>query len=157
MVAVAGTIAEFLWNCPEQVEDIDWYDPIMMSETDWITAGYAPGGPNSCEFFSAVDRVINLLRNPRRWAKLCRQARRLIVEARYQVTVREYLDFYERRRKGAVQRLRWSLAEKERIVAAALEPGAVASEAAREAGILTSQLFRWRQELRKRARKRPGS
>src|SRR5262245_22419124 len=49
------------------------------------------------------------------------------------------------------RRRRWSRAEKERIVAAALEPGVVASEVAREAGIHTSQLFRWRQELCKRA------
>ena len=48
----------------------------------------------------------------------------------------------------SVQRRRsWSQAEKERIVAAALEPGAVASEVARAAGIHTSQLFRWRQQL----------
>jgi transposase len=45
------------------------------------------------------------------------------------------------------RRRRWSRAEKERIVAATLEPGAVASEVARAAGIHTSQLFRWRQQL----------
>jgi len=45
------------------------------------------------------------------------------------------------------RRRRWSRAEKERIVAAAIEPGAVASEVARAAGIHTSQLFRWRQQL----------
>jgi transposase len=45
------------------------------------------------------------------------------------------------------RRRRWSRAEKERIVAASLEPGAVASEVARTAGIHTSQLFRWRQQL----------
>ena len=45
------------------------------------------------------------------------------------------------------RRRRWSRAEKEQIVAAALEPGAVASEVARAAGIHTSQLFRWRQQL----------
>ena len=45
------------------------------------------------------------------------------------------------------RRRRWSRAEKERIVAAALEPGASASEVAREAGIHVSQLFRWRQQL----------
>ena len=45
------------------------------------------------------------------------------------------------------RRRRWSRAEKERIVVAALEPGAVACEVARAAGIHTSQLFRWRQEL----------
>jgi transposase-like protein len=42
------------------------------------------------------------------------------------------------------RRRRWSRAEKERIVAAALEPGVVASEVAREAGIHASQLFRKR-------------
>jgi transposase len=45
------------------------------------------------------------------------------------------------------RRRRWSRAEKEGLVAAALEPGAVASEVARAAGIHTSQLFRWRQQL----------
>jgi transposase len=49
------------------------------------------------------------------------------------------------------RRRRWSRAEKERIVAAAIEPGAVASEVARAAGIHTSQLFRWRQQLCSRA------
>ena len=38
------------------------------------------------------------------------------------------------------RRRRWSWAEKERIVAAAMEPGAVASAVAREAGIHASQL-----------------
>jgi transposase len=49
------------------------------------------------------------------------------------------------------RRRRWSRAEKEQIVAAALEPGAVASEVARAAGIHTSQLFGWRQQLCERA------
>ena len=49
------------------------------------------------------------------------------------------------------RRRRWSRAEKERIVAAAMEPGAVTSEVARAAGIHTSQLFRWRQQLCERA------
>jgi transposase-like protein len=43
------------------------------------------------------------------------------------------------------RRRRWSTAEKQRIVAASLERGAVASAVAREAGIHVSQLFRWRQ------------
>ena len=45
------------------------------------------------------------------------------------------------------RRRRWSREAKERIVSAALEPGAVASEVARQAGIHTSQLFRWRRDL----------
>lgn len=49
------------------------------------------------------------------------------------------------------RRRRWSRVEKEQIVAAALEPGAIASEVARAAGIHSSQLFRWRQELCERS------
>jgi transposase len=44
-------------------------------------------------------------------------------------------------------RRRWSKADKEQIVAAAMAPGAVVSAVAREAGIQASQLFRWRQQL----------
>jgi transposase len=54
----------------------------------------------------------------------------------------EVITSVQRRRSGA---------EKQRIVAASLEPGAVASAVAREAGIHVSQLFRWRQELCRRA------
>jgi transposase len=45
------------------------------------------------------------------------------------------------------RRRRWSRAEKGRIVASAMEPGAVAYTVGREAGIHASQLYRWRQEL----------
>ena len=45
------------------------------------------------------------------------------------------------------RRRRWSRGDKERLVAACLEPGAVLSEIARAAGIHVSQLFRWRKEL----------
>jgi transposase len=54
------------------------------------------------------------------------------------------------------RRRRWSRAEKERIVAAALEPGANASAVAREAGIHASQLFRWRQQPCERPQAGPG-
>jgi transposase len=49
------------------------------------------------------------------------------------------------------RRRRWSRAEKERIVAAPMEPGAVAFEIVRAAGIHNSQLFRWRQQFCDRA------
>jgi transposase len=45
------------------------------------------------------------------------------------------------------RRRRWSREDKELLVAACLEPGAVLSEIARAAGIHVSQLFRWRKEL----------
>jgi transposase len=53
------------------------------------------------------------------------------------------------------RRRRWPLSEKERIVAASLEPGAIASEVARAAGIHSSQLYRWRRELCEGAGTRP--
>ena len=49
------------------------------------------------------------------------------------------------------RRRRWPRGEKERIVAASLEPRAIASEVARAAGIHTSQLYRWRRDLCGRA------
>ncbi|MCR6727993.1 MULTISPECIES: IS66-like element accessory protein TnpA [Rhizobium/Agrobacterium group] len=45
------------------------------------------------------------------------------------------------------RRRHWSREKKERLVAAALEPGTVVSDVARSAGIHVSQLFRWRKEL----------
>lgn len=45
------------------------------------------------------------------------------------------------------RRRRWSREDKERLVAACLEPDAVISEIARAAGIHVNQLFRWRKEL----------
>ena len=45
------------------------------------------------------------------------------------------------------RRRRWSSAEKERLVAASLEPGAVVSALAREAGLHSSQLYKWRRQL----------
>jgi transposase-like protein len=46
-----------------------------------------------------------------------------------------------------LRRPRWSQAEKEQIVGAAMEPGAVAAEVARAAGIYPGQLFRWRRQV----------
>jgi transposase len=45
------------------------------------------------------------------------------------------------------RRRRWTATEKERIVAASLEAGAVVSALAREAGIHPSQLYGWRRQL----------
>jgi transposase len=53
------------------------------------------------------------------------------------------------------RRRRWSASEKERLVAASLEPGAVVSALAREAGLHPSQLYKWRRQLCKRQRAAP--
>ena len=49
------------------------------------------------------------------------------------------------------RRRRWSAAEKQRLVAATLEPGTSVSGIAREVGIHPSQLYGWRRQLRARA------
>jgi transposase len=46
------------------------------------------------------------------------------------------------------RRRRWTAAEKQRLVAATLEPGANVSAIAREAGIHPGQLYGWRRQLR---------
>jgi transposase len=46
------------------------------------------------------------------------------------------------------RRRRWSAVEKQRLVAASLEPGASVSAVAREAGIHPGQLYGWRRQLR---------
>lgn len=56
---------------------------------------------------------------------------------------------------GGGNRRRWSHEEKERLVAASLEPGVTASQVARSAGIHTSQLFRWRKQLCERSAPHP--
>ena len=45
------------------------------------------------------------------------------------------------------RRRRWSQADKERLVVASLEPGAMVSVIAREAGIHPTQLYRWRRQF----------
>lgn len=53
------------------------------------------------------------------------------------------------------RRRRWSRADKERLVAASLAPGATVSAVARQAGVHTSQLFRWRREVCTRSEPAP--
>src|SRR5262245_44835401 len=45
------------------------------------------------------------------------------------------------------RRRRWTAEEKERLVAASLEPGTGVSAVARQAGIHPSQLYGWRRQL----------
>jgi transposase len=54
------------------------------------------------------------------------------------------------------RRRHWSQAEKERVVAATLEPGATILGVARTFGVHASQVFRWRQQLCGKATAAPG-
>jgi transposase len=54
------------------------------------------------------------------------------------------------------RRRRWSAGEKERLVAASLEPGASVLALAREAGLHPTQLYKWRRQLCARQGAAPG-
>ena len=49
---------------------------------------------------------------------------------------------------GPERRRRWSIEQKQLIVAAAFEPGAVVREVARRCDVTTSLIYRWRRDLR---------
>ena len=49
---------------------------------------------------------------------------------------------------GPERRRRWSIEQKQAIVAAAFEPGAVVREVARRCDVTSSLIYRWRRDLR---------
>ena len=49
---------------------------------------------------------------------------------------------------GPERRRRWSIEQKQSIVAAAFEPGAVVREVARRCDVTASLIYRWRRDLR---------
>jgi transposase len=49
---------------------------------------------------------------------------------------------------GPERRRRWSIEQKQSIVAAAFEPGAMVREVARQCDVTASLIYRWRRDLR---------
>jgi transposase len=49
---------------------------------------------------------------------------------------------------GPERRRRWSIEQKQAIVVAAFEPGAVVRDVARQADVTPSLIYRWRRDLR---------
>jgi hypothetical protein len=86
MIAVAGAVAEACWQDRAiwgVAEEWDWYDPAVMSESDWRLAGCPIGKPGQA-VFTAIDRVGALLRpdGGPLWHELIQTARHLIVGSR---------------------------------------------------------------------------
>jgi transposase len=54
---------------------------------------------------------------------------------------------------GPERRRRWSVEQKQALIAAAFAPGAIVRDVARQSDVCTSQIYRWRRELRT---ERPG-
>lgn len=81
MKSVAGVVAEFIW-AGEEIEDLYWYEPEIMSPSDWAGTGCTPGDPSRA-LLTAVEDTTNLLsRSGPLWPEVVKTARRLIVEAR---------------------------------------------------------------------------
>jgi len=76
MIGVAGVVAEHLWG-GQNIHDLDFEDPDVMSWTDWKGTGCEPGKPDN-DLYKAANRVAWLLQKPNRWTKLCLEARSLI-------------------------------------------------------------------------------
>jgi transposase len=49
---------------------------------------------------------------------------------------------------GPERRRRWSSEQKQAVIAAAFAPGAIVRDVARQSDLCTSQIYRWRRELR---------
>jgi len=80
LVAVAGAVAEACW-CRETFDDTydTWYEPSVMSETDWDHAGCAPGEPSK-QLWDSVEEAFQLLNRSdgKLWNDLVRESRHLI-------------------------------------------------------------------------------
>jgi hypothetical protein len=64
MIAVAGRVAEEIWNKTDPVDVVDfsdlWYDANVMSPADWAMAYCLPGQPD-CAMLRAVGKSYELL------------------------------------------------------------------------------------------------
>jgi hypothetical protein len=84
MFAVAGAVAEKCWERIPFDETVDdWYEPNVMSESDWAGTGCTAGNPSS-ELWGVIDHVFSLFdpETGRLWPELIKEARNLIVKTR---------------------------------------------------------------------------
>jgi hypothetical protein len=94
--SVAGAVAEACWEDRSGdvdciIDSMDWYDPEIMSDTDWEGSSCAPGVPDDA-LFTAVEKVARLFRREcvigkgrppgPLWSALIETSRALIVNAR---------------------------------------------------------------------------
>ena len=81
MFGVAGAVAEQCWQGFIDDESL-WYEPTMMSESDWEETGCVPGVPdeNCLEAIYAVAAVLE--RGGSHWDDLVSVSRNLIIDSR---------------------------------------------------------------------------
>jgi hypothetical protein len=78
MIGVAGAVAELSWR-GEWIDEDYWFEPTMMSDTDWNMTQCVAGKPddNCIEAIRAVAAVLE--RGASLWHDLLRTARDLII------------------------------------------------------------------------------
>ena len=81
MFGVAGAVAKLCWRGEFIDDESIWYEPEMMSESDWESTGCVPGEPdeNCLEAISAVAAVLE--RGASHWDDLVSVARDLIISS----------------------------------------------------------------------------
>ena len=89
MIAVAGAIAEGRWAEGHRTRadaTRDWFNPAVMSESDWRLANCPLGKPSKA-LFAAINKVGRLLRpDGALWPELITTARDLMVQSRQHVS-----------------------------------------------------------------------
>jgi hypothetical protein len=86
MFAVAGAVAECCWQHETFDETLDfdmWYEPEVMSESDWASCDCEPGNPSS-QLLNIIKKVFSLFDREagELWPSVVIEARRLIVNSR---------------------------------------------------------------------------
>jgi hypothetical protein len=82
MIGVAGAVAEICWQ-GEPVYSEYWWEPKIMSASDWKVVDCPPGEPDQacCDAIEEVAALLERDTGPL-WPSLIRTARALIVESR---------------------------------------------------------------------------
>jgi hypothetical protein len=83
MIGVAGVVAERCWRGEDPINDVDWYDLHITSESDWEDIGCTQGEPNDA-CFNAINQVAVLFARGAGalWPSLIEVARSLIIQSR---------------------------------------------------------------------------
>jgi hypothetical protein len=80
VIGVAGAVAEFCWD-GDEFDEMAWYEPAMMSESDWQLCRCRPGCPDE-KMLEAIGAVAAVLeRGESHWGDLVMVSRRLIADS----------------------------------------------------------------------------
>ncbi|MGE3992943.1 hypothetical protein [Pseudorhodoplanes sp.] len=89
LYAVAGSVAESIWDGSDDFFEEEFYDKDALSATDWAGAGCKPGNPTKV-FLSAIEQAYTLFeRSGPLWPRVLAKSRELIVDSRDHISPEE--------------------------------------------------------------------